>query len=410
MQNSLITCFPKVWKIDVNIIPEPLFLLAATVLGLSSPQWIGLALAGIGHFALHLTIYNRINATGLPRSVIKIVKWFFLAICLIVPIVVVWRWPPTPTPMWLWIYGGLCVLTLVYYGPKWLLSRPALNSDAFEVQRAVQVIDVQKEIGQELAVTRKCRFYASLPLNQIFQLSVEQKELPVIGLPKSLDGYKLAHLSDIHLTGHVSPKFYEYVIQRAVQWQPDLIAMTGDILDKKMCLDWLPACFQNGSAVHGCYFVLGNHDLRIRDPRVIRQRLSEIGWRDVGGDRHVIDVNGTDIELLGNESPWFPAVEYPHSERPGDHFRLLLSHSPDQIPWAASRGVHLMLAGHTHGGQGRLPWIGPVFSPSYFGSRYASGTFYIEPTTVHVTRGLSGVHLMRINCRPELALLTLRSG
>lgn len=381
---------------------------AFALLDLTMIQWLILAVVCTGHFALHLTIYNRINATGLPRGVIKIIKWFFLAICFAIPVLVVWQWPPIPIPAWLWVYGGLCVLTLIYYGPKWLMSRPALNSDAIEIQRTVEVIDVRREVGQALAVTAKCRSNASLPFNQIFELSVERKELPVVGLPKSLDGFKLAHLSDIHLTGHVSPKFYAYVIERAVQWQPDLLAMTGDILDKKKCLDWLPDCFQSATAKHGCYFVLGNHDLRIRDPRVIRDRLGEIGWHDVGGERRVINVQGTDIELLGNESPWFPAVDFPPCDVPAEHFRLLLSHSPDQIPWARSRGVHLMLAGHTHGGQGRLPWVGPVFSPSYYGSRYASGTFYLEPTTVHVTRGLSGVHLMRINCRPELALLTLR--
>jgi predicted MPP superfamily phosphohydrolase len=90
-------------------------------------------------------------------------------------------------------------------------------------------------------------------------------------------------------------------------------------------------------------------------------------------------------------------------------FRLLLSHSPDQLAWARRHDVTLMLAGHTHGGQGRLPLAGPVLSPSYHGSRYASGDFYKAPTTMHVTRGLGGVHLMRINCRPELSLITLRT-
>lgn len=114
------------------------------------------------------------------------------------------------------------------------------------------------------------------------------------------------------------------------------------------------------------------------------------------------------LELIGNEAPWFPAPRLASTELPSKTFRLLLSHSPDQIAWARKHGVGLMLAGHTHGGQGRLPWVGPVLSPSWYGSRYASGSFFLNPTTLHVTRGLSGVHLMRINCPPELALLTLR--
>jgi uncharacterized protein len=375
---------------------------------LNALEWLLVAFVAVGHLALHLTIYNRINATGLPRPVIKVIKWFFFAICLCIPAVVVWNWPPFPLPMWLQIYGSGCLLTLVYYGPHWLLSRPSLNRDAFPVNRQVESVSVEKQVDEPLAITSKCRLHAALPLNQIFQLAIEHKELPVVGLPENLDGLKLAHLSDIHLTGHVSPKFYAYAIRRAVEWQPDIIAMTGDIVDKKHCLDWLPKCFDKAEAKHGCYFVLGNHDLRIRDPRQVRHRLEAIGWRDLGGQRHVTNVLGTELELLGNESPWFPAVDLNEADDPGKRFRLLLSHSPDQIPWARARKVHLMLAGHTHGGQGRLPWIGPVLSPSFFGSRYASGTFFLHPTTVHVTRGLSGVHLMRINCPPELALLTLR--
>ncbi len=90
-------------------------------------------------------------------------------------------------------------------------------------------------------------------------------------------------------------------------------------------------------------------------------------------------------------------------------FRVLLSHSPDQIEWARKHHVGLMLAGHTHGGQGQLPLAGPILSPSWYGSRFASGDFYLAPTTMHVSRGLGGVHLFSVHCPPELSLITLRA-
>ena len=90
--------------------------------------------------------------------------------------------------------------------------------------------------------------------------------------------------------------------------------------------------------------------------------------------------------------------------------RILLSHTPDQIEWAQNADVDLMLAGHTHGGQIRLPIVGVSFCPSRFGSRYASGTFYREPTVMHVSRGLAGTRPIRINCPPELTKLVLRPG
>jgi predicted MPP superfamily phosphohydrolase len=366
----------------------------------------------IGHFALHLTIYNRLNATGLPRPVIKVIKWFFFGTAVAIPIAAWANGPPNFYGGWLAIYGVVCLLTLVIYGPRWLVSRPSLNRDAVDVHAEVKRVAIAEAIDGDPAVTRKCRLLSKVPGNQIFQLAIEAKTLEVAGLPAALDGLKIAHLSDIHLTGHVSPAFYRYVLRRAVEWEPDLVAMTGDIIDKRKCLDWLPDCFAHSRARGGSYFVLGNHDLRIKDPSETRRRLLQLGWVDMGGTSRQITVRDTAIEIIGNESPWFPAPELRLTDA-ADHgqdiFRLLLSHSPDQIEWARRRGVHLMLAGHTHGGQGRLPWIGPVLSPSFYGSRYASGTFHLPPTTMHVTRGLSGVHLMRINCPPELALLTLRS-
>jgi predicted MPP superfamily phosphohydrolase len=136
--------------------------------------------------------------------------------------------------------------------------------------------------------------------------------------------------------------------------------------------------------------------------------MDRAGWTDLGSRGLSRELSGVPTLLIGNEYPWFqrPAID----KIPGNEaFRLLLSHSPDQLSWARQHHVTLMLAGHTHGGQGRLPLAGPVLSPSFHGSRYASGDFFKPPTTMHVTRGLCGTHLMRINCRPELSLLTLRS-
>ena len=92
---------------------------------------------------------------------------------------------------------------------------------------------------------------------------------------------------------------------------------------------------------------------------------------------------------------------------PQSAFRILLSHSPDQLPFAQAHSCDLMLAGHTHGGQIRLPWLGALISPSWYGWRYAGGTYHVPPTLMHVSRGLSGKQPIRLNCPPEIALLVL---
>jgi len=388
--------------------------------------WFLVGLGMLGHCALHIAIYNRINATGLRRSILKLLKYCFLATWVFIPVAMLtsegdffrslaagsWRWEAIPLS--LGVYFSLTLLTLLGLGPDWLRSRPPLHAEMLAIKPQTKRHDLRRHADPPMAHSLKCRLLHRLPLNQIFLLDVEEKAIPVENLPSQLEELRIAHLSDVHLTGHVSPAFYRYALERAMEWKPDLIALTGDIVDRESCLPWLATSFAAASAPLGCYFVLGNHDLRVRDPRRVRTELESLGWTDLGGRVLPRAVAGVPIEIIGNEAPWFPPPELPKrggSHRPSgpmcDPFRLLLSHSPDQIRWARQRGVGLMLAGHTHGGQGRLPWIGPVLSPSHYGSRYASGTFFLQPTTMHVTRGLSGVHLLRIHCPPELALLRL---
>ena len=79
----------------------------------------------------------------------------------------------------------------------------------------------------------------------------------------------------------------------------------------------------------------------------------------------------------------------------------------DRVNWARENNIRLMLAGHTHGGQIQLPILGPVYSPSRFGCRFASGVFWLDPTLMYVSRGISGKEPIRYNCRPEVTQLKL---
>jgi uncharacterized protein len=125
-----------------------------------------------------------------------------------------------------------------------------------------------------------------------------------------------------------------------------------------------------------------------------------------------LEINDRAIVLAGNELPWIPPAPdmagCPTDIGGARPLRLLLAHTPDQLPWARRHDFDLMLAGHTHGGQVCLPWIGPVFCPSRYGLEYAAGVFYEPPTVMHVSRGISGETPSRWNCPPEVALLKLR--
>ncbi|MGI9444455.1 MAG: metallophosphoesterase [Rubripirellula sp.] len=380
--------------------------------------WLVILAVLIGHFGLNVAIYNRINGTAIPRWTLKRITKVLLAWTLLGPLLITffyyefildffWGQPVQP-PLLISCYAYLCFAAWVVFGIPWVIWRPVFKLEWVTAERRVETIDVQSTTGNELALTSKCKIARHLPWNQILELSVEEIALPVRGLPEGLDGYRIAHLSDIHLTGDIHPDFASYAVLRAAQWKPDLMALTGDIIDKQICVDWLVDIFSSVDCRDGCFFVLGNHDTRIVDSRQTREAMSRAGWTDLGGrSLRVPLASGVDGMLIGNEFPWFTRPQIPTEH--DSAFRILLSHSPDQFWWARRHHVSLMLAGHTHGGQGRLPLAGPILGPSYHGSRFAAGDFYRTPTTLHVSRGLSGTHLLRLNCRPELSLITLRA-
>src|SRR5690606_5435621 len=122
------------------------------------------------------------------------------------------------------------------------------------------------------------------------------------------------------------------------------------LIDKEACLDWLPETFGRLQAKHGVYFILGNHDKRLRDVPALRKRLTQCGLIDVGGRAAMREINGVEVHLAGNELPWFPLRAAPEvfvpEARESSVFRILLSHTPDQYFWARERNYQLMLAGH----------------------------------------------------------------
>jgi predicted MPP superfamily phosphohydrolase len=284
------------------------------------------------------------------------------------------------------------------------------------------MIDVREKLGIDLAARGWRGLLVRLPGNESLRLEVNERRLRVPRLPARLEGLSIVHLSDLHFTGKIQRRYFEEVVEQANALQPDLVAITGDLLDKTACIEWVPYTLGRLRARHGAFFVLGNHDLRV-DWRRLRLTLEDSGLVDLGGRCHELGINGLTVLLAGNELPWFKpekkrgrapisagleSLNALKTKEIGSRpLRIALSHSPDQLRWARRADVDLLLAGHNHGGQVRLPFIGPVLSPSLYGVRYACGTFYEPPTLVHVSRGVSGKTPLRYNCPPEVTKLVL---
>lgn len=253
--------------------------------------------------------------------------------------------------------------------------------------------------------------FARLPGNQLLEIEVNVKTLHLPNLPSAFDGISIAHVSDFHLTGRLTRAFYEQVAELVSSLDCDVAVLAGDIIDKAHCLDWLQPIFSPVHAREERLFVLGNHDKRIKDETDLRRRMREAGWRDVSGSWWLQQRDGATLAWSGNELPWyFGARQLPARSKTKEETRVLIAHSPDQIDFAQVHDFDLVLAGHTHGGQIKPPLIGPVISPSHYGPKYASGEFRVGKTWMHVSRGVAGTHVVRLNCRPEITRLVLRCG
>lgn len=382
-----------------------------------------------GHFGFWLMLFNRINATGLDRRLIKRIEKGFILAALVIP-VLVWinasqsieswlftggQWWPASS-WWFSVWGVLSLVTAFIAGPLWLLSRRHLIPPMHLVKETSQRFDVASSFAESLLLDGKFKSCAKLPFNQITELDVTYKELALPRAAEGFDGLKIGHLSDIHLTGKISLDYYHFAIDRLLEGAPDLIVIAGDIIDYQRCLPWIQPLFERLQAPLGCSYVLGNHDRRLGDVTPLVWLLQQAGLHDLGKSDQCIRLgNGSKLWLAGNEMPWFNRRiktangDMPDTVEPNE-LRIGVSHSPDQIGWARRQQLDLMLAGHTHGGQIRIPLVGPLVAPSYYGTQFASGVFYLKPTLMHVSRGLSGVHPFRWLCAPEISILTLRNS
>jgi predicted MPP superfamily phosphohydrolase len=381
---------------------------------------IFLALAAVGHAVLWVALINRIHGVGIRRVWVDSLTLVFLAAGVSAPLLITWalynqpagslrdRLVASPTSE---IYVVLCVLVLVVASVhRWLQSRRDRGCRTLLSDHVTRV-DLPAKPATYIA---SGRFYlvARAPLNEVLQVRLHDKQLAIPRLAAVHDGLKIAHVTDLHFCGRIEREFFEHVVDETNAASPDIVAITGDIMEGDQFLDWIPSTLGRLRARHGVYYVLGNHDRRAT-VRLLHAALADAGLVHVGGRWLQISVEGSPIIVAGNELPWFkPAPDFrdcPNSKEGGRPLRLLLAHSPDQFSWAQKSDIDLMLAGHLHGGQARLPVLGAITSPSIHGVRYVCGVFREGNTVLHVSRGVGSLTPLRFNCPPELAVLTLRA-
>ena len=253
-------------------------------------------------------------------------------------------------------------------------------------------------------------------------LEVNEYEVVSDRIPQGFEGFRIAQVSDLHNAEFGEGN--EKLIQLLSQTDPDVIVLTGDLIDSRhtdieIALDFARLAIKLAPV----YYVSGNHEARVHEYEDLKIGLAEAGVVILENQKVQITREGESITLMGNADPSFQedylfgdsesvarqAIEDLQNE--SDGYTILLSHRPELFVLYVDTGMDLVFSGHAHGGQFRLPFVGGLVAPNQgFFPKYDEGRFTEENTTMIVSWGVgNSIIPLRFNNRPEIVLVTLRN-
>ena len=241
-------------------------------------------------------------------------------------------------------------------------------------------------------------------------------------LPDSFNGYRIAHVSDLH--NAEMGKDNEKLLLMLRDADPDMIAITGDLIDSRNTdIEVALQFVREAVKIAPCYYVTGNHEARVNEYGEMKAGMETAGVTVLEDARAEISLEGESIVLIGINDPSYQTdylfgdaesvidakLEELHTEN--GEFTVLLSHRPELFDTYADQGMDLVLSGHAHGGQFRLPFIGGLVAPNQgLFPKYDAGIYTEDNTNMLVSRGVGNSILpFRINNRPEVILIELQA-
>lgn len=237
------------------------------------------------------------------------------------------------------------------------------------------------------------------------QITLITQDVPVRGLPRALDGLRIGMITDVHHSATVPPDDVVRAVTTLQAAAPDLVVLGGDYVSFQNHAYVGPVAELLAPLAHapqGSFAVLGNHD----DDREMPAALTANGFTVLKDQRTALTIRGERVDLAGIRF-WTRTVgEISKVLRGAGGTTLLLAHDPRRLLEAASLDVQLVLSGHTHGGQVIVPGVGAVAGRKF---PVLAGFAERENTSLFVSRGVGTVYVpIRINCPPDVAVLTLR--
>ena len=319
-----------------------------------------------------------------------------------------------------------CFVFLVLCGALWALLSFLVAVCGFFLPFAELHLSLQP------ALTRGFQLFAGVSLVLITglfiygylggqrQLRISRRELSLAHWPATSPHITIAQISDLHIGTNLTAQELETYVRKVNELQPDLIFLTGDILDANPA--YIPDFFPYLNALrarYGVFACLGNHD-RYAGAQAVATGLTDYTNITLLRDQVAhLAIAGTTLHLIGLDDrgkDWARGLDADatltrlRADIPRHEPTILLSHRPDIFPAAAGLGIDLTLSGHTHGGQFALPFQSQQFNLARFITRFPRGQYTLGKCFLYVNRGL-GVTGQRIRLFTprEIALLTCRA-
>ncbi len=300
-----------------------------------------------------------------------------------------------------WLFGAACV------GAYWIVDRIYRNANPERVagvhQGQPEVIRLRKA-HMPIAVLRRLGAH-----NDVYDIEVTKHDVFIDDLPNAFDGYRVAFLTDTHVAGFVRREFYRQVVAATNRFDPDLILLGGDFVTWRRHIPLMAVVLLTDlRARDGLLAVLGNHDYWANGDEV-KSAMSAKGVQFIINKSHTLRRNGAELPVIGIDEVYRGE---PDADAAFANVKrgpcIGVTHHPDMIDRLGERRIDLLVCGHTHGGQIRFPFFGPVVVPSQHEGRYAAGFRRVGGVLMYVSRGIGAIPPIRILCRPEVATFTLR--
>lgn len=245
-----------------------------------------------------------------------------------------------------------------------------------------------------------------------YLVQINTYKIPIKNLPLEFEGFRIVHLTDLHLGFLVPEAVINYVVEKTNYIKKDAIFLTGDYVHYKNTtteIDRVWPILSKLDARHGVYNVLGNHDHWASTDQSLYY-LNKSG-QNIQHKAKAITIGESRIWVGGTGDLWEDKVNIDDTFQAAaeNEKKLLLAHNPDTADELYSTKLDLIVSGHTHGGQVNIPFIGTPVLPVN-NKKYSSGLIQLDRTNLFISRGIGWTVLpIRFNCSPEIAILELHN-